>query len=72
MYCENAAVDFMCSDQLEFKNYDVVEKKHCMQIAIVISVINLLVLAYLSNDSNVTMKLSSTVFYMKQLEQSGN
>jgi len=27
MYCENAAVDFMCSNQSEFKNYDVVKKK---------------------------------------------
>jgi len=69
MYCENAAADFMCSNQLEFKNYDVVKKKtHCMQRAVVISVINLLVVAYLSNDSNVTMKLSSTAFYKKQLK----
>jgi len=41
----------------EFKKYDVVKRKHCMQTAIVISVINLLVVTYLSNDSNVTMKL---------------
>jgi len=41
MYCENAAVDFMCSNQSEFKKYNVVKKKHCMQIATVISVINL-------------------------------
>jgi len=68
MYCENAAVDFMCSNQSEFKKYDVVKKKHFMQIAVVISVINLLVVAYFSNDSNVTMKLSSTVFYKKQLK----
>jgi len=62
MYCENAAVDFIISQSL--RNTTSLRKKHC--IAIVISVINLLVVAYFSNDNNVTMKLSSTVFYKKQ------